>query len=188
MSKDDEIPALTSSFEDIEKRRKLVLEMVFQGTPTTVMADLIGCDRRTIESDVTYIKKQNAKRVREMMTDRGTVDEMLGDMVSNLLYIRQNALMEYAGSTTEMGKNGFLNTAMKATSTVARLLMDTGALPKVGQDINLRTEHRVTFAARFGEDSPLSELDDDKKRRKILDAVGKVLKLTPKSLPAPKKE
>jgi hypothetical protein len=176
----------SGSFEDIEKRRKLVIEMLFQGTPTTVMADLCGVDRRTIEADIEYVKKQSAKRIREMMSNRGAVDEMLGDMLTSLDYIRQNAFMEYAGSTTEMGKNGFLNTGMKATSMMARLLMDTGVIPKAGQDVNIRSEHRVTFAARFGDDSPLAELDDDTKRRKILDAVGKVLKITPKAaLPGP---
>lgn len=169
------------TFEAIEKRRKLVLEMMFQGTPVTVMADLCGgVDRRTIEADITYIKKQNAERVKEMMTNRGKVDEMLGDMLMSLDYIRQNAFMEYAGATTEMGKNGFLNTGMKATKMMANLLMETGVIPKAGQDITLRTEHRVTFASRFGEDSPLAELDDDVKRKKILDAVGKVLKIAPK--------
>ena len=178
---DEEDASLVGTFEAIEKRRKLVLEMMFQGTPVTIMADLCGgVDRRTIEADITYIKKQNADRVKEMLTNRGAVDEMLGDMLMSLDYIRQNAFMEYAGALTEMGKNGFLNTGMKATSMMARLLMETGVIPKAGQDINLRTEHRITFASRFGEDSPLAELDDDLKRRKILDAVGKVLKLAPK--------
>jgi len=182
---DDEVEAVavTGSFESIEKRRKLVVEMLFQGTPVTVMADLCSVDRRTIEADIDYIKKQNAERIREMLTTRGAIDSMIGDMVSSLDYIRQNAFMEYAGATTEMGKNGFLNTGMKATTMMARLLMDTGVIPKAGQDINLRTETRVTFASRFGGDSPLSELDDDLKRRKILDAVGKVLKITTRIKP-----
>jgi len=80
----------SGSFEDIEKRRKLVIEMLFQGTPTTVMADLCGVDRRTIEADIEYVKKQSAKRIREMVTNRGAVDEMLGDLLTSLDYIRQN--------------------------------------------------------------------------------------------------
>ena len=174
---------LTGTFEAIERRRKLVLDFMFQGTPTTVIADFCGVDRRTIEADIKYIKEQNAQRIEEMMQGRGAVDMMLGDMVASLDYIRQNALMEYAGATTEMGKNGFMNTAIKATTTMARILMETGVLPKAGQDINIRSEHKVSFASRFGEDSPLSALDDDKKKRKILEAVGKVLKIAPKSLP-----
>lgn len=176
MSKKKET-ALMRTAGEIEKRRKVVVDLMFQGTPVSVMADICGVDRRTIESDVRYIEKQSLDRIQEMLKNRGKVDSMIGDMLTSLEYIRQNALMEYAGATSEMGKNGFLNTAMKATTAMTRLLTETGVLPKAGQDITLRTEHRVTFSEKYGEDSPLKALDDSKKRRKIIESVGKVLKI-----------
>ena len=173
---------LARDFESIEKRRSMIRDMLFQGTPYTTMAEICGVDRRTIEADVAYIKKLSKSRIEEMIASREAVSSMLGDMMDSLLYIRESALMEYAAANSEMGKNGFLNTAMKATSTLTNILTTTGILPKAGQELSIRTEHKVSFASRFGDDSPLSTLDDDKSRRRVLAAVGKALKLVPREI------
>jgi len=179
---------LAKDFESIEKRRALVREMLFQGTPYTVIADLCKVDRRTIDADAAYIKKQSADHIESMIKSREAIGDMLGNVMDSLLYIRENALMEYAGANSEMGKNGFLNTAIKATKTLTEVLITTGVFPKAGQDLNIRTEHKISFSERFGEDSPLSTLDDDKSRRRVLAAVSKALKIVPKTITVEAKE
>jgi hypothetical protein len=179
---------LAGDFEAIEKRRALVREYLFQGTPYTIIAEMTGVDRRTIEADVAYIRKLSADHIEDMIKSRGAIAGMLGNMMDSLLYIRENAIMEYAAANTEMGKNGFLNTAMKATMSLANVLTTTGILPKAGQDLNIKTDHKITFASRFGEDSPLATLDDEKSRRRVLAAVGKALKLAPTEIVVEAKE
>ena len=163
-------------FASIERRRNQVLDMLYQGVPQTTMAKVLDVNKVSIETDIAYWRKKFATRIRDMRTDFENVEVELGNLMTQLEQIRQNALLEYTTSNTEAGKNSFLNTAMKATNSISRLLIETGVLPKAGTDINVRKTTRVTFAQQFGEKSPIATLDDEKSRRRVLDAASRVMK------------
>lgn len=74
-------------------------------------------------------------------------------------------------------KAKFLDIATKTLSTKTRILQETGFLPKAGIEIRARVDKQPTFADRFGEDSPLTALDNPNSRHRLLGLAQKIIGL-----------
>jgi len=74
-------------------------------------------------------------------------------------------------------KAKFLDIVTKTLSTKTRILQDAGFLPKAGIEIRTRIEKLPIFADRFGDESPLTALDNANSRHRLLSLAQKVLNL-----------
>jgi len=120
------------SREAISDRRKTVWEMLVRGTPQVVIAKTLNVHRNTITNDVRFLRQLHRVEVKD--TD---VHEILGDAVAKFDEIFKYAMQEY--STVDKKKTAakaqFLEKALSAMDKKARLLVETGVLPKAAQEI-----------------------------------------------------
>lgn len=160
----------------LEQRRSDVYELALQGVPKNRISKMLGIDRETVNRDVEYWRKKAGRYVRGLKAGEDRVCEEIGDTLKKLDWILENALMEFSTSKVAVSKNRFLGTALKAVSARARLLMETGYLPKAGVQLTVTARPSDGFEAQFGGESPLSKLDDPVSRRKAIEVASKMLK------------
>lgn len=164
--------------DGIAERREHVLRFMVRRVPQTVMAKLLGVSRRTICEDVKFLNEQAGDRIKRLKTDAAVVESDIGMTSIRLEGIAQAAFNDYELEKSPQFKNAFLNTAIKAEATRARLLIETGVYPKAGEDIKVTHTVKSSFADKLGSDSPLSTLDDPASARRVLSAAEKILKLS----------
>jgi DNA-binding CsgD family transcriptional regulator len=161
--------------EGIAKRQEQVKEYLLRGVPKTVMAELLGVSRKTIFQDIRAIEERAGHQTRAIKGNPERTFQEVGMISGRLQAISDAAMSEYALSRTPAAKDRFLNIAIKAIWTRTRVLMETGVLPRAGEEIKVVHQASVTFANRFGPDNPLAVLDDSAARRKVLSALDTVL-------------
>ena len=164
--------------EGIEERREHVWKFLARRVPQTVMAKILGVSRRTIASDVKFLKEQCKDFSHAIKNDPEAACMDIGLTALRLEGIAQAAMGDYELARTAQHKNLFLNTAIKAETARSSLLINTGVLPKAGEDVRVTHNLKATFAATMGEESPLSTLDQPDSRRKVLSAAKKILALS----------
>jgi len=187
--------------EAIARRREHVWKFFLEGTPQTVMAELLQVSRRTIHSDLTFMKAKHGKTLEAIKGNPEKIHQELGVTCARLRHIANQALFQYDTTETPAAKDRFLNTAIRAEWVRSRLEMEAGVLPKSGEEIRIRTDSKVTFAARLGvENEHLQKIFADPARaRKVLDAFERLTKgaltddentidVEAKVLPAPDEE
>jgi len=162
----------------IARRREQVKVYLTRGVPKVVMAELLGVSAKTIHEDVRVISKALGHKVSSIRSSGERVDQEIGLITSKIEAVGDAAMSEYAMARTGAIKDRFLNTAAKAYWVRARLLMETGVLPKAGEQIHITNKTEVTFSERFGKENPLAALDDPVARRKVLTAIENVLRTT----------
>lgn len=118
------------SKEEIAQRRATVWEMLVRGIPQVVIAKTLNVHRNTITNDVRELRKQHREDVKD--TD---VHETLGDAVAKFDEIFKYAMQEYSTAEKPREKSQFLEKAIAAMDKKARLLVETGVLPKAAQEI-----------------------------------------------------
>lgn len=162
----------------IERRRCDVWEMLCQDIPQTEMANLLSVARSTIALDVKFWREKVAERVGRIKENPDYANIELGMTVQKLDALTAAAFSEYSISKSGGEKAKFLDIATKTLSTKTRILQETGYLPKAGIEIRARVDHQPTFADRFGEDHPLTALDNANSRHRLLGLAEKILRLS----------
>jgi hypothetical protein len=162
----------------IERRRCDVWEMMCQDIPQTEMAQLLGVARSTVALDVKFWRERVADRVGKMKENPDYANIELGLTVQKLDALTAAAFQEYSMAKSGGEKAKFLDIATKTLSTKTRILQETGYLPKAGIEIRARVEKEISFADRFGENHPLSTLDNANSRHRLLGIAEKILKLS----------
>jgi len=160
----------------IERRRCDVWEMMCQEVPQTEMAGLLFVARSTIALDVKFWREKAAERVGRMKDSPEFANHELGMTIQKLNAVTAAAFSEYSMAKSGGEKGKFLDIITKTLSTKTRILQETGYLPKAGIEIRARVEHLPTFADRFGEDHPLTALDNANTRHRLLGLAEKILK------------
>jgi len=168
------IPRCTQ--EGIARRREQVWEYLMRGVPKTVMAELLNVSRKTIWEDVLYLRGRAGRETGAIKGDVDKTNQEVGIIAAKLATVADSAMSEYALSSGAPAKVRFLDTAVKAHWIRARVLMETGILPRAGEEVKVTSTTEVTFTQKFGDQSPLSTLDDPVSRRKVLAAVENVLR------------
>jgi len=163
--------------DEIAERRLEVWEMRCQGIPVTQMAKRWSCSRQTIHNDIKLLEKRFRDRVGGLYEEVDRQAEEMGDILSKLDTISENAFLEYALAATPSAKDKLLNTAMRAQVSKAKLMMDLGLLPKAREGHDITVNAKVTFGQRFGEANPITMLQDTPKGRKVLDVAERFMKL-----------
>lgn len=189
--------------EAIQRRREHVWKFFLEGTPQTVMAELLQVSRRTIHSDLAYMKAKHGKALEEIKGNPEKIHQELAVTTGRLRHIANQALFQYDTTSQPAAKDRFLNTAIRAEWVRTRLEMEAGVLPKAGEEIRIKTDSKVTFAHRLGvENAHLQKIFADPARaRKVLDAfervtrgaiaedpaeeAGEIIDVDHKALPAP---
>jgi hypothetical protein len=166
--------------DGIAKRREQVWKFMARRVPQTVMADLLGVSRKTINADVKFWRENCQEQVELMKNDPLAASADIGLTAMRLEGMAQRAMNEAELQESGPSKNLFLNTAMRAEGMRADILTKTGVWPKAGEDIRVSHNIKATFTAKMGEDSPLASLDDPSSRRRVLTAAEQILKLTTK--------
>lgn len=161
----------------IERRRQDVWEMMCQDIPQTEMAQLLNVARSTIALDVKYLRERAAGRVQRMKEGQEFVNDELGMTIEKLDSVASAAFMEYSMAKSGGEKAKFLDIIAKTLSTKTRILQEAGFLPKAGIEIRTKVEKEITFADRFGDDSPLKALDNANSRHRLLGLAQKMLDL-----------
>lgn len=172
---DDFQPPSRHTQEGIAERRSYVKRWYSRRVPQVVMAKLLGVSRRTIYDDVQQIKEEAQAKVKAIREDPDLADLDIGLTVMRLEGVSAKALAHAELARTDQMRNLFLNTAIKAELGASRLKIDTGILPKVGEEIRVKQDTKITFKAKVGSDSPLSVLDTNVSRRKVMTVVEKLL-------------
>ena len=162
----------------VERRRQDVWEMMCQEIPQTEMASLLGVCRATVATDVKSWRERVANRVSQMKESVDHANTELGLTIQKLDSVTAAAFQEYSMARSGGEKAKFLDIATKTLSTKTRILQDTGYLPKAGIDIRTRIETVPTFAARFGDNHPLTALDDATQRHKLLGLAERIIRLS----------
>jgi len=168
------------SLEGIIKRREQVWKFMARRVPQTVMADLLGVSRKTINADVKHWKDHCQGFVEKLKKHPEAASADIGLTAMRLEGMAQMAMNEAELQDTGQAKNLFLNTAMRAETARAEIMVKTGVWPKAGEDIRIQHDIKATFTAKLGENNPLSALDDPASRRRVLSAAEHILKLTTK--------
>jgi len=175
----EDVPLPARYTEDgIAERREHVWRFLVRRVPQTVMADLLGVSRRTIADDVLYWKEEAQKQVAAMKSDPTVANADIGLAAGRLEGIAVCAMNDYELAKAANTKNLFLAIALKAEVARANLLMNTGVLPKAGEEIRVSHSMKATFEARLGSADPLATLDEPVSRRRVLDAAERILKLS----------
>jgi hypothetical protein len=162
--------------EGIARRREQVKEYMMRGVPKVVMAELLNVSCRTIHLDIAAIKERMGERIASTRSSGQKIDQEIGMITGQIEAVANAAMAEYAMAGAGAIKDRFLNTAAKALWIRARLLMETGVLPKAGDSVTVHNKTEVSFKERFGEANPLAALDDPVSRRKVLTAIEAVLR------------
>ena len=163
--------------DGIQQRREQVWKFLARRVPQTVMAELLGVSRRTINADVKWWKEQCQGYVDRLKKDPGAANADIGLTALRLEGMAQMAMNEAEMAKSGQMKNMFMNTAIKAETSRSNLLVTTGVLPKAGEEIRVRHDIKATFTAKFGEENPLSTLDEAASRRRVLSAAEQILKI-----------
>ena len=162
----------------IERRRVDVWEMMCQEIPQTEMSGLLSVARSTISLDVKFWREKAAERVSRLKSSPDYVNIELGMTVQKIDALTAAAFMEYSMAKSGGEKAKFLDIATKTLSTKMRILQETGYMPKAGIEIRTRIEKLPTFADRFGDEHPLTALDNANTRHRLLGLAEKFLKLS----------
>ena len=173
-------PDLPERYTDdgITERREHVWKFLARRVPQTVMAKILGVSRRTISADVKALKSQQGDYIRIVQDDPFAASMDIGMTSMRLEGIAQAAMNDYELARTPQIKNLFLNTAIKAETSRSTLLIQTGVLPKAGEEHRVTHDIKSTFSSTLGEDNPLATLDAPDSRRKVLAAAKKILALS----------
>jgi len=159
--------------ETIEKRRKMVWEMMQENLPATIMAKIIGVTRQTIASDLDFINTQNQEKAHQIKNSMKYTELDIGNTVAAFDYLYNLAVRDYNEAETGQDKERFLNSALKAKLARAKVYTDTGFWPKAGIEITQKVEHTMSFEAKFGQ---FAVMDDPAARRRIMAFVDNVEK------------
>ena len=162
--------------EGIAERREHVWRLYSRRVPQTVIAQLLGVSRRTIASDLAWIHEQNRKGIESIKNDVNVAHADIGMTCLRLEGISAAAMNDYELARTSQMKNLFLNTALRAELAVAKVKLETGTWPHRQEDVRISHSAKITFEARMGEESPLKTLDEPSSRRRVLDAVHRLIK------------
>lgn len=164
--------------EAISIRREHVRRFMARRVPQTVMAELLDVSRRTIYNDVQYWKKQSGDFVTAIKSNPEAANVDIGLTALRLEGVAQAAMSNYEIARTSQDKNQFLRTAIAAEGARSNLMINTGVLPKAGEELRIRQDINATFTAKLGENSPLAALDNPASRRKVLAVAEKLLRLS----------
>lgn len=164
--------------DGIAERREHVWRFMVRRVPQTVMAKLLNVSRKTIVDDVRYLEEQRGDYMNRVKNNPDIANMDIGMTTMRLEGISQSAMGDYELAKTTQIKNLCLNTAIKAEDTRTKILVNSGILPKAGEDMRITHNHKGSFTDKLGEDSPLAVLDDPSSARKILSAAEKILKLS----------
>ena len=159
------------------RRREQIKEYLKRGVPKTVMAELLGVSTKTIHDDINAIQEGLGRKVAAIKGNPQKTYEEVGMIADRLRAITDAAMAEYVLSRTPTAKNLFLNTAAKAEWIRARVYMETGVLPRAGEEIRVTNNTQVTLSARFGQE--FGPMDEAASRRKIMSAIEAVLGQVP---------
>ena len=142
------------------------------------MAELLQVSRITIYEDIKFLRERAG---REMAAIKGNVENTnaeVGVIAGKLNSIADSALANVLLTESHPAKIRYMDTAVKAHWIRARILMETGILPRAGEEIKVTQTTDITFTQKFGESSPLAALDNPESRRKVLAAVESMMRET----------
>ena len=176
-----ELPERWSS-RGIEERREYVAKFYARRVPQTVIAKLLGVSTRTISNDIEYLKKERSEYIEQLMKSQDATFADIGTAAMRLESIAQAALGQYELAKSDRQKNQYLITAIKAETARNALLINTGVLPKAGEDLRITHNAGEPFTSKVGNEHPLSTLDNPASRRRVLEAAEKIINLGAKKL------
>jgi len=164
----------------IDKRRLAVWEARLAGVPVYQLAKDHGVSTKTIERDIRWWEDRLGYRADELKDPKNAAIDV-GMTMAKLQKVAEDAYVEFLGADNGHLKAKFLMVMNNALVNRHKIGADAGFLPKVGQDHEWREEVKVTFTQRFGKESPQAVFDDDKSRRRVLEATEAILKESARS-------
>ena len=118
--------------EETRDRRIEVFRLKMRGLNHSAIARELQCSRKTVIRDAQWIEAN----MREIALDADRYTE-IGEAMSWLKEIAQDALFHMAEAEKPSEKNGFLKTAADAIDKRLRLMMDAGIIERAAVDLNL---------------------------------------------------
>lgn len=160
----------------IQQRRLGVWEMFCCGQTNTQIAAHYGVSDKTIERDIKWWEERLGYKTSELKDPKHAAIDV-GMTAAKLQKLAEDAYVEYLSATNPAAKARFMECSGKMIATRHKILSDAGYLPKVGHEQAEQNTVKISFEARFGADAPQAVFDDDKSRRKVLEAAAAYMKL-----------
>jgi hypothetical protein len=162
--------------KQIQQRRVGVWEMLCCGQSIDDIAKHYGVSDKTIERDQKWWEERLGYQTTQLKDPNNAAIDV-GMTAAKLQKISEDAYVEYLSANNAVFKDRFLNTSMRALGMRAKILGETGFLPKVGHEQEEAFSAKITFEARFGKEAPQAVFDNHKSRRKVLEAVAAAMRL-----------
>lgn len=160
----------------IEQRRQGVWEMLCCGQPIQEIAAHYHVTVKTIQRDISWWEEKLGYHTTALKEpENAAVD--VGLTAAKLQKGSEEAYVEFAAASNPMVKAKFLDLHQKMVCNRHKILADAGYLPKVGHVEDRAPSFKISFESRFGKDAPQAVFDNDKSRRKVLEAVASAMAL-----------
>ncbi len=156
--------------QQIETRRNGIWEMLCCGSSIDEMASKFGVSDKTVRRDVEWWMARLGRDA-DSLKDPEIAARDIGMTAAFLKQMAHDAYVEFITQPNALVKARFLETAGRMMSQRHKLLADAGHLPKVGHEREEEHSVKISFEARFGKDAPQAIFDDDRARRRVMEAV-----------------
>ena len=167
--------------KQIQERRLAVWEMLNCGFPLDEIAQKCQVSERTIQRDQQWWMERLGYDTQQLKDPKHAAQDV-GMTAARLMQLSTDAYVQSLTVQNHSYKQRYMETSGRMLALRHKLLADAGYLPKVGHEQEEQMAVKLSFEARFGKDAPQAIFDDDKSRRKVLEAVFASLDLGIESL------
>jgi hypothetical protein len=150
--------------------------MLCCGQDVNQIAMHYGVSEKTIERDQKWWEERLGYKTTDLKNPENAAIDV-GMTAAKLQKLAEDSYVEYLAATNPAAKARFLECSGKMLATRHKILSDAGFLPKVGHEREEGHAVKISFEARFGADAPQAVFDNDKSRRKVIEAAAAYIKL-----------
>jgi len=150
--------------------------MLCCGQTNAQIAQHYGVSDKTIERDIKWWEDRLGYKTTELKDPKHAAIDV-GMTAAKLQKLAEDSYVEYLSATNPAAKARFMECSGKMIATRHKILAEAGFLPKVGHEQEAGSTVKISFEARFGADAPQAVFDNDKSRRKVLEAAAAYMKL-----------
>lgn len=147
-----------------------VWEMLCCGFPLDEIAQKCHVSERTIQRDKSWWDERLGYNTQQLKDPKHAAMDV-GNTAAMLKQLYHDAYCAAITTNNDAFKQRYMETAGRMLVQRHKILADAGFLPKVGHDQEEQTAVKISFEARFGKDAPQAIFDNDKSRRRVLEAV-----------------
>lgn len=150
--------------------------MLCCGQTITMIAQHYGVSEKTIDRDQKWWEDRLGYKTTDLKNPENAAIDV-GMTAAKLQKLAEDAYVEYLAATNPAAKARFMECSGKMLVSRHKILAEAGFLPKVGHEQEETNSVKISFEARFGKEAPQAVFDNDKSRRRVIEAAAAYMKL-----------